>query len=120
MSGPPDAGDVRLTHAPPNEYAPARSRPTDAEHVDVLRAALAEASVDGVRRAVALLAHALRADGLPPERMVIAVKQLLADAAMRPLFAGERETDSHAQCVRWAIEAYYDPTTRDGGAVAGS
>ena len=59
-----------------------------------------------VRDAAEVLARELRADAVPPERMLVLVKaaaQRAAPATLDPLERGELVSDA----VRWGVAAYY-------------
>jgi hypothetical protein len=69
----------------------------------------ARAARDDLRAAVSAYAARLRADGAPPERMLVAVKGAVGADAPPPAgsdaAAGARAVMDDA--VRWSIEAYY-------------
>ncbi len=60
-----------------------------------------------LRASVTAYVHHLKADGLPPERMLILVKSVVLDASPAALDVDDarRLMDD---VVRWSVEAYYD------------
>ena len=68
-----------------------------------------------LRDAVAAYVADLRADGHPPERVVVDVKSLLAEIGF-PRRSEDRGPGPAEQVVRWVIQAYYAPQHPDGEA----
>jgi hypothetical protein len=89
-----------------------------AEIVRTLDAAQAQRNFDTgeARTAVATCARAARAAGVLPEKLIIALKQLMRDVALPEMRAWYRSVLTDRVIV-WAIEAFYgiDP---DGAAAA--
>jgi hypothetical protein len=69
-----------------------------------------------VERAARDLTSALKTDRLPPEQMLLRVKELLADAGLRPTYAastssenlGDNEANLYRDVISWCIRDYYD------------
>ncbi len=67
---------------------------------------------DAARELVAELKHASR----PPEQVLLAIKQLLADAGLRPSYSVPtepgtqtgREASIYRDVIAWSIRHYYD------------
>jgi hypothetical protein len=82
------------------------------EHTAALHDALVEAredreyDTDRLHHAVSAVAVAARAEHVPPERLIVLLKQLTSDPAVRHLSYWWLRilTD---RFVRWGIEAYY-------------
>jgi hypothetical protein len=59
-----------------------------------------------LRASVTAYVRRLRADGEPPQRMLVLVKETLADAFPSELDPTERRV-LQADVIRWSIDAYY-------------
>lgn len=79
-----------------------------AEIVRALDAAQAQRNFDGsdARTAVATCARAARAAGVPPEKLIIALKRLMREVALPEMRAWYRSVLTDRVIV-WAIEAFY-------------
>jgi hypothetical protein len=88
VRGPTDARPA------PRPEQPTPSAPAD----DVVR--------DAVRRSVVALAHRLRADAVPPERMLVLVKSAVERTVPPGLDLLARRA-LVADAVRWSVAAYY-------------
>jgi hypothetical protein len=72
--------------------------------------------MDAVKSAARTLVCELRRAQLPPEKMLIQVKRILADAGLEPGFPAMREGDAtqpprvsvYRTIVEWSIRYYYD------------
>ena len=79
---------------------------------DAIRAALAAAAATrnyesrDLREAVSQFAADLHANGVPPERMLIVVKQLADDSSLTGVSDWWRSIVID-RLVRWAVEGYY-------------
>lgn len=79
---------------------------------DAIRAALAVAAASrnyesrDLREAVSQFANDLHANGVPPERMLIIVKQLADDSSLTGVSDWWRSIVTD-RMVRWAVEGYY-------------
>jgi hypothetical protein len=79
---------------------------------DAIRAALAAAAASrnyesrDLREAVSQFASDLHANGVPPERMLITVKQLADDSSLTGVSDWWRSIVTD-RLVRWAVEGYY-------------
>ena len=60
-----------------------------------------------LRASVTAYVHHLRADGIPPERMLVLVKATLRESTPPELDAVEARTLME-DVVRWSVDAYYD------------
>ena len=93
---------------PPTTVAPDRlpdPRPARPSAAAVARTWPATVEFRGALRTYVL---DLRARGVPPERMLVHVKELLdADPRTARHGHGELGADLHAQLVSWSIEDYY-------------
>lgn len=103
--------------APPTPAAgdPTAPRPAPPPTPDALLRALARARSATELEAADVLAEvcayvrACRAAGLPPERVLVAVKAVAAESGLTPQRAGEPPGPLE-WVVRWCIEEYYRPT----------
>ena len=71
----------------------------------------ARASRHGLRIACDAFVRQLKAAGVPPQHVLIAVKTIVRDAARR----SETPWDAHPltrEVVQWSIDAYYPPEAR--------
>jgi hypothetical protein len=71
----------------------------------------ARAARGALRAACDAFVRQLKAAGVPPQHVLIAVKTIVRDAARR----SEGSWDSHPlmrEVVQWSIEAYYPPEAR--------
>jgi hypothetical protein len=100
-------------------YAPALA-PSKRRTVAAVRAAReARAATPELRDAVCDYVRDLKRRGYPPERVLIAVKALLAEAGVRktgPLADGGSatlgpETEIVERVVAWCIDEYFPPAT---------
>lgn len=80
---------------------------------------LSRGAQDEIRRQVRAYAAELKDLGLPPERVVIAVKQAASDAGIRAcssMLASRRSDDAKTNLlvdiVTWCIAGYYDRPSR--------
>lgn len=68
-----------------------------------------------VERAARELTTALRGDHYPPEQMLLKIKELLAEAGLRPSYAaatssenmGDWEANLYRDVITWCIRDYY-------------
>jgi hypothetical protein len=92
---------------------------------DLRRTLNAVASGVGSRReleqaAVTLVAH-LRRERHAPEQMLLHIKQVLADAGLRPTYAAMERPDNggesslYRDVIAWCIRSYYDGPSSAGG-----
>jgi hypothetical protein len=98
---------------PPSHYPPPDRPPADpdaAALLDVLRRRADPGTA--VKEAVCTFVRALKGRGLPPEHVVVAVKDVVQSAVPRPP-AGSREQAEAAELMRssveWCIAEYYRP-----------
>lgn len=74
-------------------------------------------SRDELRDAASALVTELRSDRLPPEDMLVRIKEILADAGLRPTYAsappefGPREPSVYGDLIAWCIKEYYRDAT---------
>jgi hypothetical protein len=77
---------------------------------------------DGLREQVCAVVDDLKALGWPPERVLIGVKEIAADAGIRPspMFSRASHPLANgdmvlARIIRWTIDRYYttDPSSTD-------
>jgi len=69
-----------------------------------------------VERAAREFTTALRTEHFPPEQMLLRIKELLADAGLRPSYAaatssenlGDFEANLYRDVITWCIRDYYD------------
>src|SRR5262249_12719733 len=80
---------------------------------------LSRGARDEIKRQVREFAAELKDLGLPPERVVVAVKQAASDAGIRPCPSvlasrrcGDARTNLLVDVVSWCIAGYYDPPKR--------
>ena len=108
--GPPAA--ERTQQGRQSAVAPPGSEIRDASHPHAIRAALAVAAASrnyesrDLREAVSQFASDLHANGVPPERMLITVKQLADDSSLTGVSDWWRSIVTD-RLVRWAVEGYY-------------
>lgn len=98
-------------HVSHDEPTPGADRP------DALRALLARAlqtgaagiigGVDVLRESVCTYAQRQRADGVPAERVVIQLKELMQVSANRARFLDSEQRALVDSVIRWCIEEYY-------------
>lgn len=73
-------------------------------------------SRDDLRDAAIALVQQLRRDKLPPENMLLHIKQVLGEAGLRPTYASalpefaSGESSLYSELIAWCIKEYY----RDG------
>lgn len=80
---------------------------------------LSRGAQDDIKRQVREYAAELKDLGLPPERVVVAVKQAASDAGIRGCSSvlasrrsGDPKTNLLIDIVSWCIAGYYDPPKR--------
>ena len=78
-----------------------------------------EASRAALETAAGALVEQLRSQDEPPEQMLLRIKEILADAGLRPTYApGDvsalgRDTTLYRDVIAWCIRHYYDgPASR--------
>ncbi|HEX7020764.1 MAG TPA: hypothetical protein VF159_12170 [Gemmatimonadaceae bacterium] len=70
-------------------------------------------SRDEVREAASALVNQLRRANLPPEDMLLRIKEILAEVGLRPTYAsappefGPREPSIYGDLIAWCIREYY-------------
>jgi hypothetical protein len=74
-----------------------------------------DAAADDIRPLVCRVVDVMKADGWPPERVIVAVKAIAREAGLVPssgLMLAHAELDESdsllTSSVRWCIEQYYD------------
>ena len=85
---------------------PAEAHPATRPEHPTPAAPADEAVRDAVRRSVVALAHRLRADAVPPERMLVLVKSAVERTVPPGLDLLARRA-LVADAVRWSVAAYY-------------
>lgn len=70
-------------------------------------------SRDDLRDAASALVNQLRRANLPPEDMLLRIKEILAEVGLRPTYAsappefGPREPSVYSDLIAWCIKEYY-------------
>lgn len=72
------------------------------------RSAAGRAEQAELRGAMGDYVRRLRADGVPPQSMLVLVKEALRESTPAGLAALEAREALTAEVVRWSVEAYYD------------
>jgi len=101
-----------LAPAPDPELAALATRLRDA----VAAVGSGDGARQQVERAAREFTNALRGDRFPPERMLLRIKELLAEAGLRPTYAaatssenlGDWEANLYRDVITWCIRDYYD------------
>jgi hypothetical protein len=79
-------------------------------------------AMDAVKLAARTLVNELRRAEQPPEKMLIQIKRILADAGLEPAFPTMQEseypelpaTSVYRTIIEWSIRYYYDGNCGDG------
>ncbi len=99
----------------PSPGAPSGGHEDPAARLRRLLAAVARGtgSREELREAASALVSQLRRANLPPEEMLLRIKEILAEVGLRPTYAsappefGPREPSIYADLIAWAIKEYY-------------
>lgn len=85
-------------------------------------AARGTGSRDDLESAARALVKELRSAQAPPEQMLVRIKEILADAGLRPAYATtdetvapEHEAAIYRSVIEWSIRQYYDERERNVG-----
>ena len=65
------------------------------------------AALDNLRAQLKYMCAVARQDGVPPERMLVQLKQVIAEASPTDFEAVEKQADLRSRLISFAITAYF-------------